>query len=256
MLITSNSRRFDTIVHTVYQTTNLVNGKFYIGYHATKDLDDDYFGSGRYLLNSLWKYGWQNFKKETLFVYSTFEEAMEKEKELVAQHLFTNPLCMNLMPGGVLGGQTEGARLKRISTMTGRTHSEETKRKLSIANRGKSPSEETRAKISKGCLGKSHPQTEETRQKIRKTKAENPQRHSEETRFKCGIGNRGRIQSEEERSKRKESCLIACNTEESRKNRREGAKKRPPISEETRELMRKSAKLRCAKRKLARESSE
>ena len=32
--------------YTVYKITNLINGKIYFGQHITKDLLDDYMGSG------------------------------------------------------------------------------------------------------------------------------------------------------------------------------------------------------------------
>ena len=35
--------------YLIYQITNLVNGKIYIGKHETINIEDDYFGSGKYL---------------------------------------------------------------------------------------------------------------------------------------------------------------------------------------------------------------
>ena len=41
----------------IYQTTNLINNKIYIGKHQTSDLDDGYLGSGKLLLQAIKKYG-------------------------------------------------------------------------------------------------------------------------------------------------------------------------------------------------------
>jgi group I intron endonuclease len=56
----------------IYLTTNLINGKKYIG----KDSNDNpkYLGSGVLLLEDIKKYGKENFKKETLeYCYSDEE---------------------------------------------------------------------------------------------------------------------------------------------------------------------------------------
>jgi len=66
----------------VYITTNLINGKQYVGDHSTDDLDDNYLGSGRPLFkNALKKYGKENFKRKILETFDTKEEAeLNQEK--------------------------------------------------------------------------------------------------------------------------------------------------------------------------------
>lgn len=87
-------------VYTVYRTTNVMNGMFYIGVHKTKDPNDDYLGSGKRLKYALAKYGVENFKKEVLFIFSTREEAYSKEKELVTEETLDSGKCYNLKLGG------------------------------------------------------------------------------------------------------------------------------------------------------------
>lgn len=88
--------------HTVYKTTNLVNGKYYIGVHKTENPNDEYLGSGKLLWRAIEKYGWQNFKKEVLFTFETPEEAFKKEEELVDEAR-KDPNCYNLRKGGAGG---------------------------------------------------------------------------------------------------------------------------------------------------------
>ena len=67
--------------YTVYKVTNKINGKFYIGTHKTKDLNDDYMGSEKYLKYAIKKHGIENFYKEILFIYDNPDNMFEKEKE-------------------------------------------------------------------------------------------------------------------------------------------------------------------------------
>lgn len=48
-------------IHYIYKTTNLINGKYYIGKHSTYNLNDNYLGSGKYLRNSI-----KNMEKKIL----------------------------------------------------------------------------------------------------------------------------------------------------------------------------------------------
>lgn len=68
---------------TVYKITNNINGKYYIGKHQTKDLNDGYMGSGKLLKRAFTKYGVENFTKEILHIFETENEMNIKEKELV-----------------------------------------------------------------------------------------------------------------------------------------------------------------------------
>ena len=54
----------------VYQLINKVNGKIYVGMHATDDMDDGYLGSGKLIRRAVQKYGAENFEKIILFSHT------------------------------------------------------------------------------------------------------------------------------------------------------------------------------------------
>lgn len=82
----------------LYQTTNLVNGNYYVGMHVG-ELKDTYLGSGKLLKQAIHKYGKDNFKKEILVVCETIEELRRWEKRVVGLRI-EDPKCYNLAPGG------------------------------------------------------------------------------------------------------------------------------------------------------------
>jgi hypothetical protein len=98
--------------HYLYKTTNLINGKFYVGMHSTNDLEDGYLGSGKRLKYSINKYGRDNFKIEYLEFFEDRKTLVEREKNLVNEELIKEPLCMNLKPGGFGGLVNEEHGLK------------------------------------------------------------------------------------------------------------------------------------------------
>ena len=86
--------------YTIYKITNKINGKEYIGKHQTKDLEDDYMGSGKNLKHAINKYGIDNFVKEILFVFETEIEMNQKEAEIVTEEYCNKKNTYNLCPGG------------------------------------------------------------------------------------------------------------------------------------------------------------
>ncbi len=84
----------------VYKTTNLVNGKFYIGVHATNNVNDSYLGSGKRLRDSITHHGVENFNREILKFFPSYEEALAYEKELVTTALVESDQCYNMCEGG------------------------------------------------------------------------------------------------------------------------------------------------------------
>jgi len=81
------------LFYTVYKITNNINGKYYIGKHQTKDLDDGYMGSGKLIRRAIGKYGSGNFTKKILHVFDNEEEMNAKEAELVIVSEETYNLC-------------------------------------------------------------------------------------------------------------------------------------------------------------------
>ena len=79
--------------YTIYKTTNLLNGKFYVGMHKTKDLNDGYVGSGKILRHAISKYGIENFVTETLEVYDNEHHMKLAERILVVLDTMSYNLC-------------------------------------------------------------------------------------------------------------------------------------------------------------------
>ena len=156
--------------YTVYKITNIANGKFYIGKHQTKKLDDGYMGSGKHLKRAIEKYGLENFTKEILFQFDNEAEMNAKEAELVTEDFVKENTNYNLCPGG--RGGWGYINSNNIPKMLGKNHTAETKLKTGHKNNrhfaGKSHTKEAKLKIgkntSKSLSGKN--KSEEHKRKI------------------------------------------------------------------------------------------
>ena len=104
--------------YIVYETTNLVNNKIYIGIHKTKDANkfDGYIGNGIYITQpytyqyaktafqcAVKKYGVKNFKRKTLAVFDTEKEASDLEEQLVNEKFLERDDVYNMVLGGISG---------------------------------------------------------------------------------------------------------------------------------------------------------
>lgn len=143
--------------------------------HSTDTLDDGYFGSGRFLRNSIMRYGKENHIREILESFSSRSELRKREKEIVNEELINDDLCMNLACGGE--GGWEYINKNKLSPMfdsnhpgrkgviealrRGRKHpSRKSKCILNLkgGTKGKRLSVETCEKISKSQLGEKNSQ--------------------------------------------------------------------------------------------------
>jgi len=91
------------VYYTVYEITNLRNGKVYVGKHKTKKLDDDYFGSGTIIRLAIKKHGIKNFSKKILYCYKTSDEMDAKEKSIVNEEFCARRDTYNINVGGAGG---------------------------------------------------------------------------------------------------------------------------------------------------------
>ena len=187
----------------IYKTTNLINGRIYIGQHSGS-FNQDYIGSGFLIKKAILKHGKINFKLEIIAYASTREMLNSLEIKHIAEYreLCGKEFLYNLTDGGEGGDvfsnhpnkeeirnklrksnlnkignsngffgkhHTKEARVRISEAQKGRVISEETKKKISDANRGhgRKQSEEIKNKISRTLTGfKRPPFTKEHRQKL------------------------------------------------------------------------------------------
>lgn len=164
-------------MYYIYKTTNLINGKTYIGQHKYKKLNDSYLGSGKLIRQAIDKYGKENFNKEILYSNIQYKETVDDmERFAIAKERALGKAEYNIGDGG------EGWSLSGENhPLCGKHHSKETRRKQSdaaIGNKNASGhhlSDENKMKLleaNKGnnyFLGKHH--NPETRQSISKNSA-------------------------------------------------------------------------------------
>ena len=142
----------------IYKTTNLVNGKIYIGQHHSDVFDVGYKGSGKILRNAIKKYGYENFSCELIEKCDTKDMLIEREIYWIKYYDAQNrDVGYNISNGGdgIVGPMPECMREHLRKMNTGKHLSEETKSKLRAKNSGKNNafygkkhSEETKKHIS------------------------------------------------------------------------------------------------------------
>lgn len=94
----------------VYKITNLINGKFYYGKHATNNLNDRYLGSGVLIKKAIKKYGKENFQLKILRFFDSEKDAFNFERVLVNSNTVNDDKCYNLVEGGK-GLSSDSAKL-------------------------------------------------------------------------------------------------------------------------------------------------
>ena len=143
----------------IYKTTNLLNGKIYIGKRVYRKKDDNwYLGSGIYLNRAIKKYGRENFKKEILEWCNDKSHLCEREIYWINQLNSTNPkIGYNLSLGGEGGNVGKDAYIKIGNKLRGKKKPKEFGEKISKVLKGKSKSKEHNEKVRQALLGVPRP---------------------------------------------------------------------------------------------------
>lgn len=110
-------------------TTNLLNGKIYIGVDTKENPESNgYLGSGTILNKAILKYGRSNFEKTILYKFNSINEAYELEKYLVDAEFILRSDTYNISIGGC-GGDTftnnpnkENIRAEMCKRWSGKNH--------------------------------------------------------------------------------------------------------------------------------------
>jgi len=202
--------------YTIYQITNLVNGKIYIGKHQTNDLADGYFGSGTALKKAIAKHGKDVFRKDILHVFNNEAEMNAKEKELITEDFVRRLDTYNLGVGGEGGPHFEGRKhsdqtrqkLAEIRQINPIVYTDELRRKMSEKNKGRVVSDLTKQKLSQ-LANERYASDGEVRKKISAAMKQYCHRYpmSDETKQKLHLAHVGKRLSDDHKDKIRTTML-------------------------------------------------
>lgn len=160
-------------IHVVYITTNLINGKQYIGDHSVNDnIHDKYYGSGILIKAALKKYGKKNFRKEILEQFNSKEEAFNAQEKYILKHntLIPNGYNINSKGGKCVHTEMSTIGKENISkTHKGKKYgpiTEERRQNISNSLKGRKISKEHKKSLDAGRQKTQHNHTEETKRLI------------------------------------------------------------------------------------------
>lgn len=108
----------------IYLTTNLINGKKYIGQKKSNIfLGNDYLGSGVILLKAVNKYGKNNFSVKLIATAESKEQLDNLEIKYIKTYREANENLYNIADGGyTLGGYLGNTTKNKIWVNNGREH--------------------------------------------------------------------------------------------------------------------------------------
>ena len=162
-------------MNIVYKTTNLINGKQYIGSHYTENIDDGYLGSGIVLNQSIKKNGKHNFKRDIIEYCNDLNQCRKLEEYYIKKFntLLPNGYNMNHTGSGFGPDDKNPTRGKHgiDNPNFGSKRSEESKQKISESLKGKQKSDIHKKSLSKAWEKRKieYPISDETRRKMSET---------------------------------------------------------------------------------------
>ena len=159
------------MVGYIYLNTDLKTGKQYAGkhhYHIEGQLDPNYHGSGVLWTKVLKKRPKELIKEEYIKTCYSEEEMCSDEQYYIKLFKTLYPNGYNLTEGGEGCVASEETRKKMSLAQKGKHISEEQKKKLSIALKGRIMSDEHKKKIGEANKGRHH--SEESKKKMSQTK--------------------------------------------------------------------------------------
>lgn len=161
-------------MYIVYLHTNKVNGMIYIGM-TCRTLEERWnsgYQGNPHFYRAIKKYGRDAFKHEVLAENLEKEEAEQLERFYISKYNSTDPkIGYNIEKGGnSIGKHSEETKRKISEAQKGRPFTEEHKRNLSISHKGYKPTAEQLAKLSKRMKGNRYTlgyrHTEEAKRKM------------------------------------------------------------------------------------------
>ena len=204
------------MVGYIYLITDTTNGKKYTGKHhydKEGELDPNYHGSG-VIIKNIYKKRPETLKEEYIKTCYSEEEMCSDEQYYIEVFDTLWPNGYNLTKGGEGEIPCEETRRKLSLAQKGKHVSSETRKKISDCRKGKHHTEETKKKMRQNhydCSGEKHPMfgkhhTEESKRKNRESNLGKPsafkgKHHSEETKKKISNANKGKHLSEEHKKK-------------------------------------------------------